>query len=290
MRKVAGAVAITVLAGFFWGTSFPAIGYGVGQVNPYAFLFLRFAITAAIAVAAVILFCGADFSLLRRRNIWVLGLANGLAFTLQYAGQTLTTAGRAALLVNLNIIIVAFLSFLIFKEKFGRYKTAAVPVAIAGIFLLTTNGRLTGLERGELLGDIIVFLAGFVWGFYIVLTKQEIDRLDGKSAVPFLACVMAITALVTAFPMAIWGRFDAIGAANWALILYIAVFCTILAFLLWFIGLRTLSPTVSSIVLLLEPVFAMAFSIWLLHESFTALGLLGAFLILAAMALVVRES
>jgi drug/metabolite transporter (DMT)-like permease len=286
MKEASKAIIYTLLASFFWGTSFAAIAWGLKSLELDLYGFLFFA--AVIAAAAVAVLAKCDFSSLKDGNIWVLGLMNGAAFTLQYMGQTRTDAGRAALLVNLNIVIVAVLSYFMFREKFTKVKAAAIPLAITGVFLLTTGGDFSGMERGELIGDLCVFMAGAVWAFYIVMTKREIDRMGNRSPLGFLAGVMLVTTVVVAVPMAMLGSVPKASPETWLLILYIAVFCTILAFLFWFRGLRSLSSTASCIILLFEPVVAVVLSVWLLAEVFTVVSILGAVIILIAIYLVAR--
>jgi len=75
---------------------------------------------------------------------------------------------------------------------------------------------------------------------------------------------------------------------GWLLILYLGLVPTALAYALYLRGLRSVPATVSAIITLLEPLGSTVLAVLLLGERLTALGLLGAALLLASMALLYR--
>ena len=175
------AIALLVVSSILWGGSFVSVKIGLKYVNAYDFAFLRMAIASAILVSALGLRGGMKASVLKEVSLWMLGLLNGVAFALQYVGLVFTSAGKAALLVNLNIVIVALLSWRVFRERFGLSKMFGVALGVTGGALIATNGNLSTLFQGEMFGDLLVFSAGLVWAFFIVLNKWVLTRVEGGS-------------------------------------------------------------------------------------------------------------
>jgi drug/metabolite transporter (DMT)-like permease len=111
------AIILTGIAGVLWGTSFPAIQLGLNYVDPYTFVFLRFFLASIIMFFIVLVKSGYRLEFGKNRLIWFLGIANGVAYLLQYVGMESTSASKSSLLVNLSAIWVAILSSLILKER-----------------------------------------------------------------------------------------------------------------------------------------------------------------------------
>jgi drug/metabolite transporter (DMT)-like permease len=227
---------------------------------------------------------------LKERVVWLLGLLNGIAFSLQFVGLLYTTAAKTALLVDLNVIVVALLSWKVFQESFGPRKKVGVILGVLGAVLITTNGNLSTLANGELVGDLLVFSAGLIWAFFIVLHKRVLLRRD-RNVIEMSAVVMLATAFLLA-PMAIFfGGLDlvAVPLVGWEWVAYTALIGTVLPYGLWVLALKSVTATIASVVGMLEIVAAMILSSLLLKESYSMITLLGAVLIFVSI-LAVAES
>jgi drug/metabolite transporter (DMT)-like permease len=284
------AVMATLLAAVCWGTSFPVIRWGetVGHLDPYTFAFFRFVAGAGLVVgiaASTRTFTG---KLLRDRRVWLLGLLNAGAFSLQFLGQTMTTASNAALLVNVNVISVAFLSYLFLRERFGRAALLAVFIGLAGAVLVSTRGDFRGLGEGSVRGDLVVLGSGFVWALYAVATKSFVSAEVAMT--DLLASVLIVTALVLGLPAALLGDLSpaAVTGKGWAAISYTAILPTARAFLLRQSGLRHISATVSAVLLTTEILVGVVISVAWLEEELTPIAVLGAVLILFAVVIASR--
>lgn len=290
MQSSKQAVAGTVLAGLLWGSSFVVIKVGLATLDPYWFAFLRFAAATAIAVgyAAATGRLATLGRLLRDPLIILLGVTNAVGFVLQFKGQTMTSAGKAALFVNASTIFVAIGSRFMFRERFGAAKIVAVVAGMAGVFLVTTGGRLEIASRTEFIGDMIILGAAFAWTWFTLLDKRIVHgtNVDIRALTAAQVAVTAATALPAAL---IFAPHAFPGAdASWWAILYTAVFCTIIPFVLWTSGLRHISATVSSVILLVEILFAIVLAALLLGERLTTGGLIGGGLIAVAAVLATR--
>jgi drug/metabolite transporter (DMT)-like permease len=286
MNSKSYAISATVLASLIWGTSFPVIKIGLSYVDSYSFAFFRLLIASTAVLAVAIPLKRFKPALFKNKIIWFLGISNALGFVLQYVGMNYTTASKTVLLVDSDVVIVAILSWLVFKEKFSNKMKAAVGMGFVGAALLASGGSLSELAGGELLGDILVFLAGVAWAFFMVWNKSLLTK--GVDAVATIACVMPVTAVFLFPSMLVLGTttISTMPVLGWGAVVFTGVFCSATAYFLWMLGLKAMTVTTSAIILLLEVLFALILSFTFLGETFTIIGIIGAFLILVSILLV----
>ncbi len=292
MSRVRSAALATVGAGLLWGSSFSVIKLGLRSIDPYWFVFLRFAIASALAVSYISAIGRArDLpALLRHPLVLWLGVANAVGFIFQFKGQTLTTAGHAALIINSCTIYVAIVSHFVFRERFGSLKLLGVILGMLGVYLVTAGGAGGFASGGGLTGDLLVFVAALTWTAFIILDKKIVDLLsvDVRSLTAAMVVVTAVAALPAAlvFARASFPR----PSVDWWTVPYTSIFCTILPFFLWTWGLRHISATTSSVIMLSEVVFALILAALILGERLTGWGMAGGALIIVAILLASRES
>jgi drug/metabolite transporter (DMT)-like permease len=285
-----GAYGVTILAAFLWGTSFIAVELGLESLNPFWFAQFRF-LFASMGALVVVVFLKKhiEHRLLFSHWIWFLGLFNALGFIGQFVGQTMTNATKTALLINLNLVTVALLSSLLLNEKLSKLKGLAVLFALIGVFLLTTNGELSQLISGEFMGDMFALAGGFAWAFYIVTNKKVIIQ-PGRDVVTLTACVMLATTVVL-LPFSIFlggigsGLFQ-VSFNNMGYIVYLGIFCNVIPFMLWTYGLKYLTATGSTILLLFEVLIAAILAMIILGEFLTIIGIIGGGFIFSAIILI----
>ena len=279
------AVLITILAGFLWGTSFPAIKIGLQYMDPYTFVFLRF-LTASLVMLAVLLFKnGLNINFSKKRLVLFLGVANGLAYLMEYVGMVFTTASKSSLLINLSAVWVALLCPVVLRERLGAKKTIGVTVSLLGVFLTTTNLNFASLSQGTLVGDLLVVGAGVAWAVFMVYNKPLAN--SSKSLVQPMTLLLVCT-LLPLLPIAPFsaGVVFSLPLEAWLAIFFTAILCWVIPYYLWLKGLQQLSPVTSAIVLLTEIVVAVTISTLFLGEAFTAISGVGAILIVVAILLV----
>lgn len=275
--------ALLLLAGMIWGTSFVAGKMGVEGMDPYLFTALRSAFSALSILPFFILY-KFDFSLFKNKALWLIGFLNALGLFLQNVGLTQTSASKTVLLVDINVVIVAILAALILKEQLNRRIVSGLVLGMAGVALIATKGDISSLGGGNFLGDLMVFMAGVAWAFYIVLTTKELKK--GFSLV-YLTCTVIMITSIFAVPVGLAMTADySVGSSGIALAVYSGVLCTTVAFMIYNMGLKSLGATTTSIILLVEMVFGLIFSFLLLGERPDTTTIIGGSLILAAIVLI----
>jgi len=282
-RDWTSAVYLTVFASLVWGTSFPGTKFGLRYVgNDVFFLWLRFIVATAITLAVVSAFHLISFSIFRKPIIWLIGGFNAGGFMLQYVGLTMTTASKTALLVDINIVAVAIISYFAFRERLGKIQAAGIMLGIAGAFLLTLNRDLR-FDQHQIIGDIIVYIAGWSWAFFIVLNKKVLSEHTGIeiSSAAITTCALWLT--IPAVYLLLTGGGDfAVKSIGLVAIVYLGLFCTSIATLLWAMGLEGVSATASATIMLVEVLTALAISIGWLGETLSTAAIVGAVMVMLA--------
>ena len=154
-----------VLAAVVWGSSFPVVTYGLGDVSPLLFVVLRF--SAAFLILLARYHSRADLRRLFHRDLILISIPNALAFVLQFKAQEITTASKTALFVNSSPLFVVALSFLLWRQHFGPRQLAAMVVALAGVVITSTRLEFSDLSAINT-GDMLCLGVGFSWAVFIL--------------------------------------------------------------------------------------------------------------------------
>lgn len=270
------------MAGAVWGTSFIANDVGLRSVDPFMFTAARFVLGAAAAylVLLVVEPAAARSPPWRTGAVWLFGALNAGAFLLQYMGQDRTSPARAALFVNANVFTVAVLQLVLHRTRPTRGMMASAVVALVGVALLTTGGDVRSLGGGSLLGDLLAFAGGATWAYYLIVQKRYLEGVSPLASITWTFATTAILLVPVALVLGAWPT----SAVGWGAIAYTGIVCSTGAFFLWSWGLKGISVTASSVLLLVEVPVATMLAVWLALDAFTLVTGIGALLLFAGVA------
>ncbi|HWM53336.1 MAG TPA: DMT family transporter [Thermoplasmata archaeon] len=277
---------LLLLASVLWGTSFPGSKLTVGTVDPLFLTFARMAIGALLGLTVLGATRRLDLQVFRQPLVWVLGAINAIGFELQNEGILLTTASKTALLVNVNVVIIPVLMVLFFREAMTRMKVTGILIGTLGVIVVATKFDPTSLTGGQFAGDVLVFVAGVVWAFYVVGAKKMVDR--GGDYVALTAGILATTALLAAVPLFFVGWPLPTNGNGWLGIAYLGLVPTFTPLMLYVASMRTISPTISGLLILMEVVVAAILSFILLQDALSTYTIAGGALILLGAFVVTR--
>ena len=268
---------IIIVATVIWGSSFVIVKDVTGSITPAWILALRF--SAASAIMAV--------ALLGRRRVYfekthvayglLFGIAMFLAYYLQTVGITDTTPGKNAFLTGTYCVIVPFLAWAVTRKRPNRYNIAAALLCIAGIGFISLDGNLS-----IRFGDAMTLACAFFYAVHIVLVSMFSKGRDIFVLTMWQFIGVAVCSLVVGLvgePLPAWADLP---AECWASLAYLAVACTALALLFQNIGQAHLPPATASLLLSLEAVFGVAFSVALGTEELSVRIVVGFALVFAA--------
>jgi drug/metabolite transporter (DMT)-like permease len=279
--------AAVVAAAFIWSTSYTATKAALADVPPLTLGAARFLLAAGVLWLAIRA-QGIAVTPSRRDRVR-LGVGGLLGITLYFAvenlGVDLATAADAALLVAAYPAITMLLESTLFGVPGSRTRMAGVAVAIAGVYLIVSgNFGAAGSER--VIGDVLLIVSGVVWAFYNFSTRA-MGREYSMLVVVYWQTLVGAVAFV---PLALseHGRWEVPGAGSVALVVYLAVLCSVAAFLLYGYGLRGMKSSSAVNLLNLVPVFGLAVSVAVLSESVRPVQLLGGAVVMVGVVLGLR--
>lgn len=280
-------IAATAGAAILWGTSFPATKYALPSFgDPLFFAAVRVGVAAIVSLLLLQMLGRSNWKIYRSPMIWIIGATNAIGIALQNYGMDMTSASKTVLLVDINVVIVAFLSYWFFKERFGVRKSAGVAAGIVGVVLLTYTPNLVP-GSAEVLGDILVFMSGVMYAIFIVTVKKTLGKVGALEVSMAAIAASAVMLMIPCAVMVPAGLMDTrVDVGGIAPMLYLAIACTTVAYFLWAYGLKRLTATSSSIILLLEIVAGLAVSFLWLGEGLNSYAVVGAAFIVGAIILV----
>lgn len=261
-------------AALIWGSSFFVVKDTVDTIPPNFLLAVRF--TIGFLVLALIF--RKRLKKLNKEYIWqgaIIGLCLFAAYSSQTIGITDTTPGKNAFLTAVYCVIVPFLFWIVNKTRPDIYNMAAAALCLTGIGLVSLTEGFT-----IRMGDALTLLGGFFYALHIVmvakLAKDKDPVLISILQFGFAAlAAWAVTLAAEPLPMALTG--STIGA-----ILFLSLGCTALALLLQNVGQKYTHPAAASIILSLESVFGVLFSVIFYGEKLSLRLAAGFVLIFAA--------
>ncbi len=272
MKREIYGVSALLLTTVLWGSSFPVIKLVMSEISGYTYTWIRSSLALLILFPYVLHVCSTGkVGKETVKGGLLAGIAYALGLWLQGWGTSYTTASNSAFITGLNVVFVH--TYVAFVLRDYSWKLAlSLLLSVAGLYMLTVPS--TGFN----IGDFLVLLGAIMWAAQIII----IDKYSNSNPFAFTFFEM-MPALVFAIPSLLSENVLAINLNIIGLLLYLAFFCSVLAFSLQVYGQRFVNPAVAAIIFLLEPVFAAFFAYALLAETFNAEQALGATLILVAM-------
>jgi drug/metabolite transporter (DMT)-like permease len=281
MKKSWFGVLCLLITTIIWGSAFVAQYMGSESLPPIAFTAAR-SFIGAMAVLPVAL-----WSVRREKKAGVIrnpkalllggvacGTALALASTLQQAGVASTGAGKAGFLTVLYVVIVPIFG-LFLKQRVGWPVWLSVGVALVGTYLLSINEAFT-IEKG----DLLILGCAVVYSVQILLVDHFVERAN---AVMLSVIQLATAGLITVVASLL---FEQATFAQWVAcigpLLYVGVMSSGVAYTLQMVGQRFLQPTLATLLMSLESVFALLAGWVILGERLSGPEWIGCGLVLAA--------
>ncbi|HLI46742.1 MAG TPA: DMT family transporter [Geobacterales bacterium] len=212
-----------------------------------------------------------------RRILLDLALLGGIGYFLQsifyLSSIRYIPASVAVLLLYTFPPIVAVMSYAMHIDVITRKSVVAIIIGFIGLFLVANPSY-----NLNLLGILLALGASFVYSNYIVFSSKTLKEIQGELGSLF---VMAFASL-SFFIISMFNgfHFNFYGFI-WSCIM--ALVSTAIAITTFFMGLRLIGPTNTSIISLLEPVTTIVLSFLIFYESLNLMQDIGAiFIILAA--------
>jgi drug/metabolite transporter (DMT)-like permease len=194
-------------------------------------------------------------------------------------GLKKTSAAAGGLITSCAPAIVGLLAFFILKEKLPLNKITGIVFTVIGIVFINISSASQG-SSNSLLGNTLVLAAVTGEALFSVLSK-----VTDKNIPPVLkTTIVCFFAFICFVPFSIYDltNFDikTISITLWLNIIYYGLFVTVLAFILWFIGIKETPASTSAVFSGIMPLSSIVLSCIILKESISLLHILSLCLVL----------
>jgi drug/metabolite transporter (DMT)-like permease len=262
-----------------WGLAFVVMKPAIERQSVNNFLFTRF----VLAVLVMILIRPQVVKLFTK-DLLLRGFGAGLflggGYILQTVGLANTGAAITGFVTGLYVILTPLFAAVIFKDRISKTTWAYVFVATIGLGLLSLHGWSVGY------GEFLVFLSAIAFAAHITaLSKWS----AGRDVYAMTITQLIMCAVLTGIASSIEGYSPPPDFGVWAVVIFTAVFCTAIAFIVQTWSQAHMSATKVAVILTMEVVFAAVFAIIFGGERLTLQSALGGILVVAAMYLIVLK-
>ncbi|WP_334352051.1 DMT family transporter [Companilactobacillus sp. HBUAS56257] len=285
-NKVVGSILLSIAASI-WGGTFVAVKMVVGVIHPIQLVWLRY-------LVALIFLVG--FSLIKREKwhiqkkdlkwFFLCGLTGyAISLVAQETGTWFSSAQTGAVVTSSTPTFMVIFAWLILKEKLDRVKIISLIMATLGVVMIV-GVHLSG--KHIILGVFFLIIAALTWSFMSVLIKL----LPNYTALQ-ITIISTIVAMICLTPF-VMGNIAALSSVNFlnpkviACLLYVGALSTAAAFVMWNKGLTMVSPSISGLIYLLQPIVGTLLGWLILGENLTWGFALGTGLILASVWVSIR--
>ncbi|MFD0387821.1 DMT family transporter [Tistrella bauzanensis] len=288
-RRAMAALALTVT---FWSFNF-VVGRAVaGEIPPLTLSFLRW-------LGALLIFLPFAWRHLRRDwpsllrawpKLLLMGLTSVAGYnTFVYLALERTTAINAVLLNATMPIVIAIMAAVAGVERMSRFQALGVAVSFGGVAYIVAGGNpahLLSLQIGA--GDLWILGATVCWGIYSVALRFKPAHVHPFAllAANMLVGMLALAPLAAS--EAIAGHLPVVTPATIAAVAYVAIFPSIIAYILWNWSVAAIGPNRAGLFMHLMPILTPLWSMLFLGERLGVHHLVGGIAILAGLVLTSR--
>ncbi|MGE5389603.1 MAG: DMT family transporter [Deltaproteobacteria bacterium] len=271
---------LMLLAAAIWGFAFVAQRVGMDYVGPFTYTGVRFLLGGLSLLPLIYYFSrtgGYD-----RPSSWKETMLPGLlagtvlftAVSLQQVGMLYTSAGKAAFITGLYLVLVPILGIFL-KQRTNLSTWLGCVLGLIGLYFLCIRESST-----IQFGDLLVLIGAFFWAVHI----HVIGRFNWLSAVR-LSCIQFLTCSLLGLSTAVIFESITINSLSQAAlpILYGGLCSVGIAYTLQVVGQKFASPAHAAIILSMEAVFGVLGGYLLLQERMGLQEMTGCFLMLSGM-------
>ena len=291
-RKQLQSNGILLLTALIWGLAFVAQSVAMDYVKPFTFNGVRSILGGVVLLPVIWIIKKCSTSKKETLSLEdvkqekgffhsvefiggvVIGIALFVASNLQQFGVMYSTPGKAGFLTALYILLVPIMGLFLGKKVMGRI-WACVAMALVGVFLLCVTQELT-----IQMGDVLLILCAIGFSVHILAVDHYSPKANGTvmSCVQFFVCGALSLLCMLFFEKPIIS--DILMA--WKPIAYAGIMSCGVAYTLQIVGQKNTNPTVASLILSMESVFAYLGSFLILGQKLSKREAIGSALVFIA--------
>ena len=275
---------LLTLAAIVWGVSFVFQRTGMDHIGPLVFNGIRMIISAVAMVILILIVRGKKGLHIDKATLRA-GLLCGLFMfggnVTQQTGLQYTTAGKSGFLTALYMVLVPVIRFVIFRKKESKLTWFGVAVGVLGLYLLCVSESFT-----VVLTDLWFLGCALCYALLIICADRVLEKSDPLHITLLQFVVSGVLSLALAlFTEGSTTTLSGILEARTA-ILFCALFAGVGGYTLQMVGQKKTEPTIASLLMSLESVFAVLSGWLFLKETMSVREVAGCVIMFVAVLLV----
>lgn len=254
---------MVIASTFFWGSNFNAGHAIAGNVAPLTAAADRFGVAVILFLLLRLIQGKAESQLQWKDGLVLVPLGIVGVFGFNYAFFTAlhtTSALNAALIMALSPMLSLVFSVWLLNTRIKGYQYLGIALAFIGVSLVITGGNFGLLHIA--VGDAWMLGACIVWSLYSVGTKKFAGHIPSLQLARWTVSIGAIALIIAASLLE--KPFTSIlqlSLETHAILFYMSICGTVLAYIFWLRGVHFLGPDKSAIAFNLVPVFTLLVSL-----------------------------
>jgi drug/metabolite transporter (DMT)-like permease len=272
-----------ILTAILWGGTFIAGRVVAKDVGPFSAAFFRFFIASIFLVLFTYKIEG-RLPVLQKRQIipvFLLGMTGVFLYNVFFfKGLKIIHAGRAAVIIAGNPIIITLCSAYFFKEKLSPIKVIGIILSVTGAVIVISKGSFTEIFTGGVgWGEFFIFGCVFSWVSYSLIGKSVMDRLSPLAAVSYSSLIGTFLLFFPAFFEGAVQNFRHYYLVDWVGMFYLGFFGTVIGFVWYYEGIKKIGPMKASLFINFVPISAVVMAFFMLDEPITLSLFIGTLLV-----------
>ena len=273
------------IAVFVWGISFVSTKIVLSELPPVSIAFFR-QFVALIPLIILMIIRKETFRLKKGDfKLLVLAALFGIVlyFVFENNGLAMTTASNASMLVAAVPVFVQITESIITKTPISKASSGCILASLLGVYLIISGNGSFDFSEGTFLGNLLVLGAMASWIIYTFINKGLGERYSS----------LKLTTVQTLLSIPLFVPFTISEVPAWRVpsmtaflhLVFLAVFCSALAYVFFLYSIHTLGPVLPSTALNLGPVVTIITGRIVLSEQLTWIQAVGAALIVGGLTL-----
>ncbi len=249
-----------LLMAAIWGINFTVVKAGISVMPAAAFNGLRVALAAVVLAVVAFAVAGVRKFPSRRDALALLAMGvmgNGVYQLLFIAGLSRTRAGIAALVIAAGPAWIAIFSRLFGRERLAGRGWAGIGLQMLGMLCVVASAGLLDAEISAFTGAAFIMVGSIVWALFTVLLQPYTARVHPLHLASLTLSSGALLLFVVGLPSIMQLDFAAVPFSAWMAVLYAGVGALVIAYLLFYRGVRVLGPTRTAMYGNLQPLIAL---------------------------------
>lgn len=282
-----------LLTALIWGSSFVAQSVGMEEVGAFTFNGIRTLMGAAVLLPFIIIRDGVSSKkmsaeqLIEKKSVdkktLIYGVPLGIVFcaasNFQQFAFNYSSPGKIAFITALYMFFVPLFGIFL-KKKVPALTWMCVVLGFIGLYFLCIDPSNIGAINK---GDILSFICAVIFAVHILLIDKFAPHVDGIK----LSCAQfAVSGIISCVLMFIFEAPEIVAIKSAMVpLLYSGIMSCGLAYTFQIVGQKYTEPTIASILMCMESVFAVLAAAVILHQLLTVREILGCVIMFAAIIL-----